>query len=63
VGLVWNTVRTGEFVAGLRTAGEVVSDEDLARLSPLAYARVIPNGTNVFDRRRWGFNMMPVTLP
>ena len=50
--LVWNTVRMGEIVARLRAAGETVSDEDLARISPLAYAHVIPNGTYVFDRRR-----------
>jgi Tn3 transposase DDE domain len=32
----------GEIVARLRAAGEAVSDEDLARISPLAYAHVIP---------------------
>ena len=50
--LVWNTVRMGEIVARLRAAGEAVSDEDLARISPLAYAHVIPNGTYVFDHSR-----------
>jgi len=34
----------------LRAAGETVSDQDLARISPLAYAHVIPNGTYVFNR-------------
>ena len=48
--LVWNTVRMGEIVARLRAAGETVSDEDLARISPLAYAHVIPNGTYLCDR-------------
>jgi TnpA family transposase len=43
--LVWNTVRMREILARLRAAGEAVSDEDLARISPLAYAHVIPNGT------------------
>src|SRR3954469_753011 len=33
--LVWNTVRMGEIVARLRAAGESVSIEDLARISPL----------------------------
>jgi hypothetical protein len=47
---VCNTVRMGEVVARLRAAGETVSDEDLVRISPLAYAYVIPNGTCVFDR-------------
>ena len=48
--LVWNTVRMGEIVARLRAAGEAVSEEDLARISPQAYAHVIPNGTYGFDR-------------
>ena len=52
--LVWNTVRMGEIVARLHTAGEAVSDEELARISPLAYAHVIPNGTYVFDHSRRG---------
>jgi hypothetical protein len=50
--LVWTTMQIGEIVARLRTAGETVSDEDLARISPLAYAHVIPNGTSVFDHSR-----------
>ena len=45
-----NTVRIGETVALLRAAGEAVSDEDFARISPVAYAHVIPNGTYVFNR-------------
>jgi hypothetical protein len=48
--LVWNTVRMGAIVARLRAAGETVLDEDLARISPLAYAHVIPNGTYHFRR-------------
>ena len=59
---VWNTVRMGGIVVRLRAAGETVSDEDMARISPLAYAHVIPNGTYVFDRSRWGHtapNMLP----
>jgi Tn3 transposase DDE domain len=51
----------GEIVARLRAAGEVVSDEDLARISPLAYAHVIPNGTYVFDHSRRG-HIAPDTL-
>jgi hypothetical protein len=31
-------------------AGEVIPAEDLAHVSPLAYAHVIPNGTYHFDR-------------
>ena len=58
--LVWNTVRMGEIVARLRAAGETVSDEDLARISPLAYAHVIPNGTYVFDRSRRRATSCPI---
>jgi hypothetical protein len=43
--LVWNTVRMREIVARLRSAGETILNEDLARISPLAYAHVIPDGT------------------
>lgn len=48
--LVWNTVRMGEIVARLRAAGEAVSEEDLVRIFPPAYAHGIPNGTYGFDR-------------
>jgi TnpA family transposase len=61
--LVWNTVQMGEIVARLRAAGESVSIEDLARISPLAYAHVIPNGTYVLDRSPRGGNIAPNTLP
>jgi TnpA family transposase len=60
--LVWNTVRMGEIVARLRATGETVSDEDLARISPLAYAHVIPNGTYVFDHSGRG-HIASNTLP
>jgi TnpA family transposase len=61
--LVWNTVRMGEIVARLRAAGEAVSDEDLGRISPLAYAHVIPNGTYVFDRAHRRIGIVPDMLP
>src|SRR4051812_38657928 len=61
--LVWNTVRMSEIVARLRAAGESVANEDLGRISPLAYAHVIPNGTYVFDRSPRGVNIAPNTLP
>jgi hypothetical protein len=48
--LVWNTMRMTEILAQLRAAGEIIAAEDLARISPLAYAHVIPNGTYHFDR-------------
>jgi hypothetical protein len=46
----------GEIVARMRATGEVVSDENLARISPSAYAHVIPKGTYVFDHFRRGHN-------
>jgi hypothetical protein len=39
-----------EILAQLRAAGEIIPTENLARVSPLAYADVIPNGTYHFDR-------------
>ena len=48
--LVWNTVRMTEILAQLQAGGEVMPAADLARVSPLAYAHVIPNGTYYFDR-------------
>ena len=47
--LVWNTKRIGEIVAQLRADGNEVRDADLARVSPLMFAHVIPNGTYRFD--------------
>ncbi len=43
--LVWNTVHIARIVAQLRAAGHEVGDEDLARVSPLAHAHVIPNSS------------------
>jgi hypothetical protein len=34
----------------LRATGVTITDEEVALLSPLAYAHVIPNGTYFFDR-------------
>jgi Tn3 transposase DDE domain len=39
-----------EILAQLRAAGEIIVAENLARVSPLAYAHVLPNGTYPFDR-------------
>ena len=50
--LVWNTVHIARIVAQLRTAGHEVRDEDLARVSPLAHAHVIPNGSYFQSPRR-----------
>ena len=61
--LVWNTVLMDEIVARLRAAGETVSDEDLARIFPPAYAHVILNETYVFDHPLRGFKLARGTLP
>ena len=51
--LVWNTVHITRVVDQLRVAGHPVKDEDLARVSPLAHAHVIPNGSYFQSPRRW----------
>jgi TnpA family transposase len=43
--LVWNTIQIQKIVEELRAAGHPVKDEDLARVSPLLRAHVIPNGS------------------
>ena len=43
--LIWNTVHIARIVGQLRAAGHVVPDEDLARVSPLLHAHIIPNGS------------------
>jgi hypothetical protein len=50
--LVWNTVHITRIVDQLRAAGHQVKDEDLARVSPLAHAHVIPNGSYFQSPRR-----------
>jgi TnpA family transposase len=43
--VVWNTMQMSQIIAQLRARGETITDEDLARVSPLACSHVIPNGT------------------
>jgi hypothetical protein len=50
--LIWNTVHITGIVDQLRAAGHEVKDEDLARVSPLAHAHVIPNGSYFLSPRR-----------
>jgi len=50
--LVWNTVHIARIVDQLRAAGHDVKDDDLARVSPLAHAHVIPNGSYFQSPRR-----------
>jgi TnpA family transposase len=47
--LFWNTVQFTRILEQLRQAGETVDLSDLARISPLAHAHVIPNGTYHFS--------------
>jgi hypothetical protein len=48
---VWNTVRIADIVRRMETSGgETVHPDELARISPLLYAHVIPNGTYHFSR-------------
>ena len=43
--VVWNTVQMAQILAQLRASGETITDDELARVSPMAFAHVIPNGT------------------
>lgn len=46
--LVWNTVALAEGLRQLRADGTEIPGEEVARISPLAYAHVIPTGTYRF---------------
>lgn len=49
--LVWNTVRMAEILRALETtSGAPTAAADLARISPLGHAHVIPSGTYHFAR-------------
>jgi hypothetical protein len=50
--VVWNTLRISEVVAQLRAEGHVITDEDLARTSPLLHAHMNPFGQYRFDLDR-----------
>jgi len=53
--LVWNSVQFAEIVKGLEaTTGKAVDHADLARISPLASAHVIPSGTYRFPKAARG---------
>jgi hypothetical protein len=56
-------VRVGEILARLRVAGKTVSDQNLARISPLAYVHVIPNRTGVFNRSHSRGSITVAALP
>jgi TnpA family transposase len=52
--LVWNTIEMAKIVERLRTSGEEIASTDLARVSPMAFHHVIPNGTYHFNRANGG---------
>lgn len=43
--LYWNTPKIGNIVEAIRKQGALVDDETVARISPLPFKHVIPNGT------------------
>ena len=43
--LVWNTMHMTRIVEELRANGETIDEEELSRVSPMAFSHVIPNGT------------------
>jgi hypothetical protein len=43
--VVWNTMQMARIIAQIRASGETITNEDLARVSPLTCSHVIPNGT------------------
>jgi Tn3 transposase DDE domain len=50
--VAWNTLRIGGVVASLRAEGHAISDEELARTSPLLHAHINPFGQYRFDLER-----------
>ena len=56
--LIWNTVQMTRIITQLRDAGQQINDEDLARVSPLAHAHVIPSGS-YFQSPRRRASLMP----
>ncbi len=60
--LVWSTIQIQRIVAELRASGHSVKDEDLARVSPLLRAHVIPNGSYDFPSANAEVNIACNTL-
>jgi ABC-type siderophore export system fused ATPase/permease subunit len=58
-----NTERIAEIVHRLRASGEEILDTDLARVSRLCRAHIIPTGTYSFDQEMPGVNFAHNTLP
>jgi Tn3 transposase DDE domain len=58
--LVWNTVHMSRIIDQLRASGETITDKELARISPMAFAHIIPNGTyfvqGAYSQSTQGYN-------
>ena len=48
--VVWNTVQMSRIIEQLRARGETITNPDLARISPMAFSHIIPNGTYFTQR-------------
>ena len=48
--LVWNTVQMSWIIEQWRASGETITREELARISPMAFSHIIPNGTYFAQR-------------
>ena len=49
--LVWNTTEMAQIVERLRSSGEEIESTDLAKISPMAFHHIIPNGTYNFQAK------------
>ncbi|MGH9452181.1 MAG: hypothetical protein ACRD11_16860 [Terriglobia bacterium] len=56
-------MRIAGIVDRLRASGEEILDADLARVSPLPRAHIIPTGTYSFELEMPGVDMAHNTLP
>jgi TnpA family transposase len=48
--VVWNTVQMSRIIEQLRARDETITNTDLARISPMAFSHIIPNGTYFTQR-------------
>jgi TnpA family transposase len=48
--LVWNTVQMSRIIEQWQASGETVTRDELARISPMAFSHIIPNGTYFAQR-------------
>jgi TnpA family transposase len=60
--LVWNTIEMAKIIERLSASGEEIASADLAKVSPMAFHHVIPNGTYHFRGANRGDNIAYNTL-